>query len=261
MHHRLKPAHAELWVYVQNAIGAEISKGIPDGRIEQYFPVYRAYLERYAAVSHYKRMSLKHSLSELINEALNRTGLAERGWQLIVREGDKHARTVYRKKFISVGEAYVPRSHHAKLRIMVHEVFGHALADAPRNVEEAEGFATVLEQLTKTTYTFRRSYRYLAVALGWGVFGKPMNFRQVYEIIWRCMVIMSSYSEHHAKRHAFSECARAFRGGEPAVAGAVFLKDAQYFSANLKIWQELTNKLITYEDFVAIIEGRRHILK
>lgn len=258
---RVKPGQEKLWQYISDKVSSMSDEHDGYDVIDAFFPIYREYLEMYAHVAHFKTKSLTGSVDELIREALESTGLAQKGWSVLVRDNDKHARTVYRKRYISIGSNYKPRSNHAKLRIMIHEVFGHALAESPRPEEESEGFATVLEQLTKRQYTFRRSYRYLAVALGWGVFCQPMTFREVYEIIWRAMVIMSSYSEKRAKEHAFNECARAFRGGDPSIAGAVFLKDAQYFSANDKVWHGLTKKLLTYDEFVAIIEGRRRVLK
>lgn len=258
---RVKPGQETYWDYISDKLAIKLLPQPASDELEGIFTVYRDYFERYAGVSQYKKMSLRLGTIELISKALEKTGLAAQGWQAILRDGNKHARTVYRKKFISLGRDYIPRSNHAKLRIMVHEVFGHAFRGPRPAAEESEGFATVLEQLTKSKYTFRRSYRYLAVALGWGVFGKPMDFREVYEIIWRSMTIMSSYPESVAKRHAFDECARAFRGGLPSMQGAVFLKDAQYFSANLRIWEHLSNEPVSYEQFVAILEGRRALLK
>jgi hypothetical protein len=98
------------------------------------------------------------------------------------------------------------------------------------------------------------------VALGWGVFGAPMYFRQVYEILWRLMVISSKYSPEIAKQHAFDECYRAFRGGRPDIAGAVFLKDAVYFAANVEMWKVLSGRQRSYNEFVDIIEGRQTVL-
>jgi hypothetical protein len=92
------------------------------------------------------------------------------------------------------------------------------------------------------------------------VLGTPMTFREVYEILWRAMVIGSSYPVEDAKSHAFDECYRAFRGGRPDIAGAVYLKDSIYFRANLIMWSILEDADIGYDKFVDIIEGRMELL-
>ena len=144
-------------------------------------------------------------------------------------------------------------------RIAVHEVYGHALRGRQESMVESEGFAVVLEQLISCDYKPRRTYRYLAASLGWGVLGNPMTFREVFEVLWRLMIISSKYDEKNAKEYAFGECYRVFRGGSPEVPGAVYLKDLVYFDANQKIWQALSTQKIDYDDFVNILEGRKVI--
>lgn len=154
----------------------------------------------------------------------------------------------------------MPRTHSAAVRIAVHEVYGHALRGHQDSITESEGFASLLEQLVGDKFVFRRSYRYLAAALGWGVFGTPMTFRQVYEIIWRTMVITGTYSLQEAQMYAFDECTRVFRGGVPSLPGAIYLKDSTYFDANIRMWRNLKEHPLQYNEFVDVIEGRRRIL-
>lgn len=238
---------------------ADFEKNDFNTEIYNQYSVLRSHFNRYANLDDLKLQAKRLSLSETIRLALDRTKTTK-SWNVLLRPGDKHVRTVHRFKNITVGEDYQPRRAGAKVRIAVHEVFGHALRGVQGSAAESEGFATVLEQLTNLRFTFRRSYRYLAVALGWGADGEQRNFREVYEVLWRCIVILGEYDIEQAKYYAFNECARAFRGGEPSVAGAVFLKDAVYFSANQKVWQKLVQSDISYDEFVDIIEGRRRIL-
>jgi hypothetical protein len=118
----------------------------------------------------------------------------------------------------------------------------------------------MIEQLLDHRFKFRRAYRYLGAALGWGSAGGPRTFREVYEILWRLMVIASRYNEENAKSYAFDECVRVFRGGRPDIAGMVFLKDAIYFAANIAVWQRLQSEPLAYNEFVDVIEGRRKVL-
>ncbi len=219
------------------------------------FKKYRAYLKQYTKISH-----LGDNLEDALYGQLSTTGLIDKGWRLRVLKGSEHARTYHKAKTISIGKDYAPRTASAIERITLHEVIGHAVRGPQPSMDEAEGFAILLEQLTKPSFGFRRTYRYLAIALGWGVLGHSMTFREVYEILWRLMVCHSKYSVEAAKEHSFNECYRAFRGGRPDIAGAVYLKDAVYFDANIRMWNILSKSDLSYNEFVDIIEGRRTVL-
>ena len=199
-------------------------------------------------------------LPQLLESDLVKTGLYDKGWRVVVRDNDSHTKVLQRAKTVSVGSQYTPRTHNAAVRIAVHEVYGHALRGHQDSVAESEGFAILLEQLLESQFKFRRSYRYLAAALGWGTFGTPLSFRQVYEIIWRAMVIVGTYPPKKARMYAFDECARVFRGGVPSIPGAVYLKDGVYFDANVRMWQRLKDRPLDYNEFIDVIEGRRRIL-
>ncbi len=216
------------------------------------------YFKRYAP----RVKSVKQDVANLIELYLDFTGLKKDGWTVQVLKGSTlHAHTHHVKKTISVGDQYKPRKKGAAEYIAVHEVYGHALRGSRSTLDESEGFAVLLEQLLANRFEYRRSYRYLAVSLGWGVLGYPMTFRQVFEILWRVMALGSGYSADDAKSHAFDECYRAFRGGRPDLAGAVCLKDGIYFRANMMMWNVLENDVdISYDKFVDIIEGRVELL-
>ncbi len=198
----------------------------------------------------------------LLEFYLDSTGLKKEGWAVRVLGGSTlHAHTHHINKTISIGDQYRPRKKGAAESIAIHEVYGHALRGPRATINESEGFAVLLEQLLIDRFKYRRSYRYLAVSLGWGVLGNPMTFRQVFEVLWRAMALGSGYSASEAKSHAFDECYRAFIGGRPDLAGAVCLKDGIYFRANMKMWNVLENDVdIGYDKFVDIIEGRVELL-
>jgi len=219
------------------------------------FDLYRGYFNNYR-----KQINRKErDIIKAINNELLASGLLDNGWTLQTKNDGSHARTYHHTKKIKIGENYNPRKILAVDRIVAHEIYGHALRGPRESLIESEGFALVIEQLTGSKFKFRRAYRYLAASLGWGIFGKPMNFREVFEIIWRLMVISSGYNEKQAKEHAFGECYRVFRGGRPDIAGAVYLKDIVYFDANIKVWDFLSANKLNYKEFVDIIEGRSTI--
>lgn len=219
------------------------------------FERYRRFLKQYVDLS-----GLNKDIPSSIATLLERTRLHEDGWHVRLLKGTEHARTYHRARSISVGARYVPRKSGSARRIAVHEVIGHAKRGPQVTVAEAEGFAILLEQLTLSKFTFRRSFRYLAAALAWGTIGKPLTFRETFERLWRVMVVATLYNEDEARSHAFDECTRVFRGGLPAVAGAVYLKDAVYFDANIAMWRILSETPLSYNQFVDCIEGKRVVL-
>lgn len=224
---------------------------------QQVFVMMKEYWDRYADID---TINSDKPLGVLLEEALSSTGLARKGWKLHVTDDHRHVTTQHGTKSIVFGKDFTPRSENAKLQIVAHEVFGHAMRGRQDSIVESEGIATMLEQLVSQRYTTKRSYRYLAAALGWGVTGKPMNFTEVYEIIWRVMVVRGRYVTKIAKVHAFDECSRVFRGGVASMAGAVYLKDSLYYSSNIAVWKKIEKSPPSYDEFVDIIEGRRKVI-
>lgn len=245
------------YLYVVNSIGADVltSQRIKIRPDRAVFKIYRDYFRKYR-----NQTSCDcHDVLTALKKEVSNSILEKNGWTIFEADDDLRARTIHRKKQIAIGKYYDHRKSDSIDRVVVHEVYGHALRGQRTSVEESEGFALLLEQLTQDNYFILRSYRYLAACLGWGVLGKRMNFREVYEIIWRLMSLTGLYGEDDAKKFAFNECARVFRGGRNDLPGAVFLKDAIYLKANVAIWEKLANNLMEYNEFVDIIEGRREI--
>ena len=246
-------------------IAAYISRAVPgvDASTDLYkpnselFSTLRGYLVRYCD---FENMDTEKTLPELLEDALQRSGLAERGWIVRLTDDAHHASTVHHNKRIRIGKGYQPRTSTRKRQIVTHEVYGHALRGQQGDVSESEGFAVLLEQLVFDRYSSRRTYRFLAAALGWGSVDRPRNFIETYEILWRVIVSGGHYDKVDAKAHAFSECLRVFRGGQPDIPGAVFLKDSLYFKANLAIWQRFEQSPPLYDEFVDFIEGKRKVL-
>ncbi len=196
-------------------------------------------------------------LVTLFEQGLAESKLDKKGWKLLVQDSVLSASIFRTEKEVIVGSQYPARTSMSAQRIVAHELYGHANRSGVFGLRESEGFAILLEQLLGNKFGYRRSFRYLAAALGWGVHGTPLDFRQVYEILWRCICIVSKYNESGSKDVAFNECVRVFRGGRPDVAGAVYLKDIAYFEGNIAVWNALSENEIRYDDFVAIIEGRK----
>jgi hypothetical protein len=200
-------------------------------------------------------------IQELITFALQQIGAAKHGWRIEVTSGISNVRVSYHDKKIQVGEHLRVRTRKRRLQVVCHEVYGHVGRNMERtsptsNIRESEGFAVLLEQLLETKFSTKRALRYLTVAAGWGALGRPMDFRETFEIVWRAMVILSSYSEEVARHKAFHECVRAFRGGRPDVPGAVFTKDTAYFEGNVAVWNQLEKRILSKEEFVALLTGR-----
>lgn len=246
-----------LWAYIQDRLSVERDELPNMMPLEDVFLHYKQFFYRY---TNGLLSDTSQPLDQTVQTLLDKTGLAKKGWRLVKRNDASAAYVHQYNKTVSIGRHYVPRTPEGALCIAAHEVYGHALRGPQNSVAESEGFAILLEQLLDDTLKFKRSYRYLAAGLGWGTLGRPMNFREVYEIVWRAMVISGRYKTKRAKEHAFDEVTRVYRGGSPGTAGAVYLKDAVYFEANVSMWRQLGSTLLEYNEFVDIIEGRRKIL-
>jgi hypothetical protein len=252
----VKPETEIYWQELEELLALNITAApLTLGPRKESFERYRQFLRQYVDLS-----DLDQDIPSSIETLLARTGLDEEGWHLRLLKGAEHARTYHKARSISVGAEYAPRKSGSARRIAVHEVIGHAKRGPQATVAEAEGFAILLEQLTLSKFTLRRSFRYLAAALAWGAIGKPLTFRETFERLWRIMVVATIYDEEEARSHAFNECTRVFRGGMPAVAGAVYLKDAVYFDANIAMWRILSDSALGYNEFIECIEGKRALL-
>ncbi|MCB9822968.1 DUF1704 domain-containing protein [Candidatus Nomurabacteria bacterium] len=250
----------DLWQYISQACSykSDNNEKTSIWPSPQLFNMIKGYGQKYMV--DLVRADYKIGLHGVFNLIIKSTGLASDGWVLCSRDDDSSAHVTHKNKRITVGSNYRPRNIRATYRIVAHEIYGHALRGPQDDLKESEGFAILLEQLLDKKFKPRRMFRYLAAALGWGTTTDSMDFCAVYEIIWRSMVILSKYSEIDAKRHAFSECARVFRGGRPDIPGAVYLKDTLYFSANMLFWQEFEKSTISYNDFMEIANGSKKVL-
>ena len=255
MYLHVNESNIQIWNEISQRINIHNLDDSYVGPSEDIFNLYKKYFQKYITLP-----DSKSSVFDALTGLIESTGLNEKGWKVRILAGNEHARTFQGAKTIHIGKDYDVRTPSAARRIAVHEVLGHALRGEQGSMEESEGFAILLEQLTKINFSYSRAYRYLAVALGWGVMGSPMTFREVHEVLWRLMVIYSKYSEQNAKKYAFDECFRAFRGGRPDIAGAVILKDAVYFQSNVNMWAELSKNVMTYDEFIECIEGKRKVL-
>lgn len=257
---RVDPTTQVLWDYITEACQYQSDSR----RVSNIWPTH----ERFEQIRQYGRkymgdlLQSDHSvgLIGICSQVLDATGLSASGWTLQTRDDASAAHVIHKNKRVTIGSNYLPRNRKATYRIIAHEVYGHALRGPHLGLWESEGFAILLEQLLDKNFKPRRMYRYLAGALGWGTQTEPKDFCQVFEVIWRCMVILSKYPEEDAMKYAFSECARVFRGGRPDIAGAVYLKDTIYFASNMMFWQSFEKKPIGYNDFIDIANGSKKVL-
>lgn len=254
---KITPKTEVYWAEIEKIIGViSTTDSMADPSPELMYKM-RDYLRRYT-VSHTIQACTLH---EALEHALIETGLTQKDWRVVTVPGSRHATTYHKNKTINVGKLYTPRTQKSIMQIVLHEVYGHALRGQSDSELESEGFATLLEQLIDGVYTTKRSYRFLAAAIGWGVFNNtPHDFREVYEVIWRLMIIHGRYDEMQAKSHAFDECVRVFRGGVPRMAGSVYLKDTVYYMGNVLVWQKFSQITPTYEQFVDMLEGRKKVI-
>jgi hypothetical protein len=228
----------------------------------EHFNYYRRLFAEYAPWL-FDTMSASEigTAQDLMHFALEQIGADQHGWRIDTVSGISNVRVAYHSKKIRVGAYFQPRTPKRLLQVVAHEVYGHVGRNIDGtlpagNIMESEGVAVLLEQLLEGRFSAKRSLRYLAVAAGWGTLGRPMDFRETFEIVWRAMIILSSYPEAVARHKAFQECVRAFRGGRPDIAGAVFTKDTAYFEGNIAVWKKLEERILSKAAFDALLTGQ-----
>lgn len=208
----------------------------------------------------------KDEIIETFEKALKSIGADKEGWKVVSSAGGTNIISAkYRKKLV-VGEHFHPSSTPRFKQIVAHEVGCHiqrAINDTnPKShaqfEENDEGLAVMLEQLLTSRFTHKRILRYLAICLAIGVDGKPRNFSEVYDILWRAAYIISG-DKKRGKKQAFYEAARAFRGGIPSVAGMVYIKDKIYLESNLLVWEKMEQKLLGINSFRNIFRGHSRV--
>lgn len=211
---------------------------------------------------HIHRKYSPREITALIRDGLDIIGAKRRGWTANLKgRGTKVAVSRYGKRVI-VNQDISPKTSLRLKQIIAHELGAHVrrvmaleskLPTRPRSDEE--GLGLLLEQLLAKRFMYKRTMRYLAIGLGYGLDGKPRDFKETYEILWRAMVVMGG-DEKTAHERAFYETVRAFRGGLPEVAGMVYIKDKVYLESNIALWQFLGRKLLNQQEFEQLLDGR-----
>lgn len=227
------------------------------------FMHYKQLFSKYAPWALKKSTDLPQDPVQLTDFALCQIGADAMGWQAAWSEEGMTARVSYEHKKVFISRSYKPLSLSSLKQTIVHEVYGHVNRHVKSGgkffeTEEAEGFGVFLEQILQASFSHKRTLRYLAIALGWGTIGRARTFRETYEVLWRCAALIGGGSLESAKKKAFNECVRAFRGGNPSVPGAVFTKDILYLSGNVRVWKHMGSRLRSYDEFVKILEGKEH---
>lgn len=198
-------------------------------------------------------------LAAVFDEALLVIGAREQGWKVITVEHGANVLVSKPRRQILIGRHWRPRSLLRLRQVIAHEVGCHvartlAGATVASDWLPEEGLAIMLEQLCAGNFSYKRLLRYLSVSLAAGLDGQPRTFREVYEVLWRVIVVVGGAGDDLHER-AFYETARAFRGGNPQVAGLAYIKDKIYLEENLQAWRQLEAKLLSAAEFRASLIG------
>lgn len=177
----------------------------------------------------------------------------------LTRHGSNLITSKHRQQIV-LSEHWRPASQLRLRQVVAHEVGGH-VQRALHNVsdmlrDEEEGLAIMLEQLVAKRFMHKRAMRYLALGFALGLDGKQRDFCETYSIMVDAMQRLGK-TEDNAKRSAFYETVRVFRGGFPGIPGAVYIKDKVYLESNLRVWQKLGQASLEQADFAHLFVGDR----
>lgn len=211
------------------------------------------------------RRAEQYPMPEIIHifeQAIEAVGATSRGWEVVEVNGAANVVAAKYRRKIMIGRYFHPTSTFRFKQIIAHEVGCHVQRSLmigsdnhpDRLDEHDEGLAIMLEQLFGPRFMHKRAIRYFAVGLAVGADGQRRDFCEVYDILWRAIYI-TNQDRKLAKKQAFFETARAFRGGLPNVAGMAFLKDKIYLESNLAVWRKLEENLLDVEAFRRLFKG------
>jgi hypothetical protein len=126
-----------------------------------------------------------------------------------------------------------------------------ALGSGLVGYEEAEeGLAVAMEQIYSGKTREAGVQYYTLLGLATGLDGNKRDFRDTYEIGWRRQAMLKVVGSDKelteevvakAKKQAYIQCVRIFRGTPCDLRGVVYPKDLFYHDGNAKIWNYLDN--------------------
>lgn len=211
---------------------------------------------------------------KVIDEGLKAIGADKLGWKVVPHSHLSYVRIDNSTKTVVVGKGIFLKDHKSLKQIVLHELGVHVMrsvngeesrdtslrygSDGSRSSEE--GLAIFVEQLSRQKLIPLRTFRYLAAALASGVDGKQRDFKMVFEVLWRYIYLISSRNETNARKRAFHETARVFRGLPANAKGLSFNKDITYLVSNVKIWEHLRARNLSQSEFDAMFEGKVDVL-
>lgn len=164
------------------------------------------------------------------------------GWKAVFSE-KKAIETNAAKKEIRLGKNRPLFTAQTLYSTSIHEIIGHAMRSHnalkqedplkqgvfPGNLEFEEGLATGLEQVFGAQKRIAGEQYYLSLGLQQGLDqnGKKRTFREVYEILWRRLLVIGSDTDAtDAKNKAYTQVMRTTRGG------SLDARDISYFNGS-----------------------------
>lgn len=210
---------------------------------------------------------------QIIEDCLVAGGLYNKGWRVIMTSSKLTPSTN------GVGRAiYIPdntkRNAKELKKLVAHEQEVHArraengmksnlrlLSTGTANYADVEeGLGVILECAIEGNFdnsSFERAkWRYIAAGLAEGVNDAPRDARQVYEILWR-MIVVDSESIVKAKDQALEIVINAFRGTNFATPGVYYPKLKVYYEGLVKNAELIKENIDSLDDcFDIIMSGK-----
>jgi hypothetical protein len=203
-------------------------------------------LDAWAAGDPDESMNVADSV-RYIEDLLEITGLKKQGWTINLLDSDAAASTHKKQKVITVGSLKLLKMNRGQLiKTGIHESLGHASRQpiGLDNLAFEEGIGVALEQIISRQKRIpgEQYFTSLGLQLGLDRDGNKRSFREVYEILWRRIILDDVEKERtvdiqEAKHKAYKQCMRTTRGG------ALDARDISY-SAGAAIAHPWLNSLV-----------------
>jgi hypothetical protein len=199
-----------------------------------------------------------HECAEIMNKALETSGLTEYGWRAVVDSRKTSPATQGEAKRIYL-PADTVRTTEQLRGLILHEQEVHARryqngshfsqfsllsSGTAEYLPVEEGLGTIMALLAapdESSPIDRARTRYMHVGLALGTGSEPRDARQVFEITWRILALqqnpsgsISDEAVREAKEQTYVHIENIFRGTDCSTPGVVYSKAKVYYEGLLK---------------------------
>lgn len=268
--------------YAFTDLSAEAKARFKALMLERFMPMVKHITPRYEEGEDGNEQEVEYAPEEMveaIRQALDAIGATEYGWHCELVQGKNLLGVSAHQKLVEVGADREPISAAVLRGKVVHEVGVHALRSLnaekagwtaaaygmPKYLDAEEALANIAGEAfwdEEKELVPGPEYRSLIAGLVYGLDNhSPRDMRDSFEIMWRMIALdrrmrgKKKADIGDAKKTAFGQCLRMFRGTPTDIPGLIYTKDLAYLNG-----REIINPILelceSQEDIDLLLAGK-----